>query len=108
MNPTELLRGRQRSELLLLAITLDGARTVLARLYLNGLAGKIFSNRFHQIFELELEIAGKLILAAPEPNPQVLVDAAASANILGNTWRLRARDLAAADVGYINSWSITF
>jgi serine protease len=31
-----------------------------------------------------------------------------SGEALNGTWRLRARDLGAADVGYINSWSITF
>jgi serine protease len=31
-----------------------------------------------------------------------------SGEALNGTWRLRARDLASADVGYINSWSITF
>jgi serine protease len=31
-----------------------------------------------------------------------------SGEALNGTWRLRARDLAASDVGYINSWSVTF
>jgi len=31
-----------------------------------------------------------------------------SGEVLNGTWKLRAKDLAAADVGYINSWSITF
>ncbi|MCI1710437.1 MAG: proprotein convertase P-domain-containing protein [Chiayiivirga sp.] len=31
-----------------------------------------------------------------------------SGEALNGTWRLRARDRGAADVGYINSWSITF
>jgi lysyl endopeptidase len=31
-----------------------------------------------------------------------------SGEALNGTWRLRARDAAASDVGYINSWSITF
>jgi subtilisin-like proprotein convertase family protein len=31
-----------------------------------------------------------------------------SGEALNGTWKLRAKDLAAADVGYINSWSITF
>ncbi len=31
-----------------------------------------------------------------------------SGEALNGTWKLRARDLAASDVGYINSWSITF
>ncbi len=31
-----------------------------------------------------------------------------SGEALNGTWKLRARDLAAADTGYINSWSITF
>ncbi len=31
-----------------------------------------------------------------------------SGEALNGTWKLRAKDLAASDVGYINSWSITF
>jgi Zn-dependent metalloprotease len=31
-----------------------------------------------------------------------------SGEALNGTWKLRAKDLAGADVGYINSWSITF
>ena len=31
-----------------------------------------------------------------------------SGEALNGTWRLRAADRAASDVGYINSWSITF
>ena len=31
-----------------------------------------------------------------------------SSEALNGTWKLRARDLAAADTGYINSWSVTF
>ena len=31
-----------------------------------------------------------------------------SGEALNGTWKLRAKDLAAADTGYINSWSITF
>ncbi|MCR6625280.1 MAG: proprotein convertase P-domain-containing protein [Pseudoxanthomonas sp.] len=31
-----------------------------------------------------------------------------SSEALNGNWRLRARDRAAADTGYINSWSITF
>ena len=31
-----------------------------------------------------------------------------SGEALNGTWKLRVKDLAAADVGYINSWSITF
>ena len=31
-----------------------------------------------------------------------------SSEALNGTWRLRARDRAGADTGYINSWSITF
>jgi serine protease len=31
-----------------------------------------------------------------------------SSEAINGTWRLRVRDRAGADVGYINSWSITF
>ena len=31
-----------------------------------------------------------------------------SSEALNGSWRLRARDRAATDTGYINSWSITF
>ncbi len=31
-----------------------------------------------------------------------------SGEALNGTWKLRAKDLAASDVGYINSWSVTF
>ena len=31
-----------------------------------------------------------------------------SSEALNGTWRLRARDRASSDTGYINSWSITF
>jgi subtilisin-like proprotein convertase family protein len=31
-----------------------------------------------------------------------------SGEALNGTWKLRAADRAASDVGYINSWSITF
>jgi len=31
-----------------------------------------------------------------------------SSELLNGTWKLRVNDNAAGDVGYINSWSITF
>jgi serine protease len=41
-------------------------------------------------------------------NINTTVNVNLSGEALNGTWRLRARDVAAADVGYINSWSITF
>jgi serine protease len=41
-------------------------------------------------------------------NINTTVNVNLSGEALNGTWRLRARDVAAADVGYINSWSVTF
>ena len=41
-------------------------------------------------------------------NINTTVNVNLSGEALNGTWRLRARDLASVDTGYINSWSITF